>query len=296
LLPKHLVATEALGSLHTIERGANVFPLYLRPLQQTIEDAEGKREPRPNLSDAARAYLASVSGDAAALFHHALATLHAPAYREENAGALRQDWPRVPLPATGDALRVSAAFGREVAALLDTETPVPGVTEPPYRPTLLPLAPVRRVGGGNLNTATDLAVTAGWGHGGSGAPVMPARGKTTEREYTADERAALTAGDADALALLGATCYDVYLNEAAYWACVPVNVWRYTLGGYQVLKKWLSYRERRVLGRDLRTDEVREATAIARRVAALLLLAPALDANYAAMAGATFAPLDKHAP
>ncbi len=261
---------------------SNFFPLLLRPTGKTLFDADGSGEPRPNLSDATRAYLATVGGEAADLFHHALAVLHAPAYREENAGALRQDWPRVPLPATGDALQGSAALGRQVAALLDTETPVPGVTTPPYRPDLLPLTPVRRVGGGNLNTTTDLAVTAGWGHGGGGAPVMPARGKAQEREYTPDERAALTASNGDALALLGATCYDVYLNEVAYWACVPVNVWRYTLGGYQVLKKWLSYRERRVLGRDLTSDEVREATRIARSVAALLLLVPALDANYAA--------------
>jgi predicted helicase len=41
---------------------------------------------------------------AEALFHHAVAAMHSPAYREENAGALRQDWPRVPLPATRDGL------------------------------------------------------------------------------------------------------------------------------------------------------------------------------------------------
>jgi hypothetical protein len=29
---------------------------------------------------------------------------------------------------------------------------------------------------------------------------------------------------------------------------VPANVWRYTIGGYQVVKKWLSYRERALLG------------------------------------------------
>ena len=61
-------------------------------------------------------------------FYHTLAVLHAPAYRDENAGALRQDWPRVPLPDSRDALVASAALGRQIAALLDTETPVPGVT------------------------------------------------------------------------------------------------------------------------------------------------------------------------
>ena len=35
----------------------------------------------------------------------------------------------------------------------------------------------------------------------------------------------------------------------AYWCNVPAAVWRYKLGGYQVLKKWLSYRERNILAR-----------------------------------------------
>ena len=59
----------------------------------------------------------------------ALAQKHAPAYRLENAGALRQDWPRVPLPTSRAAVEASAVLGRQVAALLDVETPVSGVTQ-----------------------------------------------------------------------------------------------------------------------------------------------------------------------
>jgi hypothetical protein len=42
-------------------------------------------------------------------------------------------------------------------------------------------------------------------------------------------------------ALLGDRTCDVYLNGAAYWKNVSSRVWGYTLGGYQVIKKWLSY-------------------------------------------------------
>jgi hypothetical protein len=45
------------------------------------------------------------------------------------------------------------------------------------------------------------------------------------------------------------------------------------------LKKWLSYREREILGRDLQR-EAREVMNMARRIAAILLLQPQLDANY----------------
>ena len=46
---------------------------------------------------------------------------------------------------------------------------------------------------------------------------------------------------------------------------------RYKLGGYQVLKKWLSYRERAILDRPLLPDEVQHFTDAARRIAAILL-------------------------
>ena len=60
------------------------------------------------------------------------------------------------------------------------------------------------------------------------------------------------------------------LNDRAYWRNVPASVWGYRLGGYQVLKKWLSYRERKVLGRSLLPEEVQHFTDTARRIAAIL--------------------------
>jgi len=36
---------------------------------------------------------------------------------------------------------------------------------------------------------------------------------------------------------------------------MPAKVWGYYIGGYQVIKKWLSYREKSVLGRPLAQDE-----------------------------------------
>ena len=75
---------------------------------------------------------------------------------------------------------------------------------------------------------------------------------------------------------------DIFLNAETCWQGVPAAVWEYTLGGYQVLKKWLSYREAALLGRALTADEAAEFTRLARRIAALLALAAELDANYAA--------------
>jgi len=68
-----------------------------------------------------------------------------------------------------------------------------------------------------------------------------------------------------ALKHLGEGTYDIYLNDVAYWRNIPVQVWNYYIGGYQVMKKWLSYRERPLLGRSLTPDEVEEVTRMARR-------------------------------
>jgi len=91
------------------------------------------------------------------------------------------------------------------------------------------------------------------------------------------------------MACLGGACYDVHLSDLAYWRCIPARVWKYTIGGYQVMKKWLSYRERALLGRDLKPDEARYVTEMARRIAAPVLLEPALDENYARVKAYTYA-------
>ena len=134
----------------------------------------------------------------------------------------------------------------------------------------------RLSGPGPLDESKHFAMTAGWGHAGKGGVTMPGKGRIVERDFAAQERESM----GDAVKLLGDRTLDVYLNESAYWANVPARVWEYTIGGYQVVKKWLSYREERLLGRPLTKEEVRYVQEMARRIAAILLLEPALDENY----------------
>ena len=106
----------------------------------------------------------------------------------------------------------------------------------------------------------------GRGHFGSGQAVMPEQSRAVEHACTGPERPAFDAG----LDTLGETTYDIHLNDSAYWRNVPANVWNYRLGGYQVLKKWLSYRERKVLGKAMRVEEVGYFSEVARRIGAIL--------------------------
>ena len=113
----------------------------------------------------------------------------------------------------------------------------------------------------------DFTLMAGWGYFGLGDAVMPGKGRVVERLYSPTER--VEYGNISPL-VLSETVFDVYLNYNAYWRSVPATVWAYKLGGYQVLKKWLSYRERDVLGRALAPEEVQQFSGMARRIAAIL--------------------------
>ena len=340
------LVTSALGDLNQMNSGVYCVPTWLR--ENGLGVGEDGLRRRLNLSPAARRYLDILGMGVEDLFHHVLAVLHDPAYRAANAGALRAEGPRIPLPGWPDlaapagrgalsgrgasrsahspgraggsrtaptaaqaeqaalTLAALAARGRELARLLDPETPVPGVTTGAPRPEIAAIAVPATVDGRNIS-GDDFELAAGWGHFGPGQAVMPGQGRIVQRPYTPAERQALShaappthhsgspsvipakagiqshaptpeavdgiqVNPATTEAALGETTFDVYLNDRAYWRNVPAAVWDYKLGGYQVLKKWLSYRERAILRRPLTPDEIHHFTTTARRITAILLL------------------------
>jgi hypothetical protein len=292
--------TSVLPDYHLLRPNAVAIPFQLRTSssskKKNHQQSSFLTDAQPttaNLSARARVYLAALGINnpdadfetAALIWYHALAIGYAPAYLNENADGIRSDFPRIPLPASRELLEQSAALGKQVAALLDTETAVTGVTTGNIRPELRNLAVIRRTdGAGSLNTeAGDLELRAGWGHRGKGNVVMPGKGRLSTRSYNDAETSSLKAsGQAlqDMLAALGDETHDIYLNDAAAWMNIPSRVWEYTIGGYQVIKKWLSYREFDILGRSIADKEAREVTQTARRIASILLLERALDENY----------------
>jgi Type ISP C-terminal specificity domain/N-6 DNA Methylase len=237
-----------------------------------------------NLSKAVMAYLESIGSEKAKsdatvarlVWLHALATCYSPLYLAEHRDGILGDWPRIPLPSNVSALEASAQLGERLAALLDPDVAVPGVTEGKIDAKLVPLGLLSRLDGKPLKP-TDLALSAGWGHRTTTGVVMPGGGRVKEREYGADEISAL---GHKAIEILGRPL-DLLLNDVATWHAVPANVWEFRIGGYQVVKKWLSYREESVLGRPLTKDEAREVTSMVRRIAAIMLMTDALNSNYA---------------
>ncbi|MFN9674853.1 MAG: type ISP restriction/modification enzyme, partial [Microcystis sp.] len=238
-----------------------------------------------NLSEKSRQYLNQLGinnldeniENASLIWLHALAIGYSPLYLRENADGIRQDFPRIPLPNSQELLIKSAQLGQVIASLLDTENPVIGVTKKPT-PALQKIALISCTDGGNLNPDKgDLIINVGWGHGGKNGVTMPGKGKAIARQYTTAEMSVISP---EMRQLLGTKTYDIYLNDRAYWQNIPARVWEYTIGGYQVIKKWLSYREEKLLGRGLTIAEVQEVSEMTRRITAIILLELDLDDNY----------------
>ena len=266
--------TKHMGSLHLIERGALMFPAWIH--DENIFSRNGCCEKkRPNLSDEAQRYLERLGLSVEDLFYHVLSVLHDPEYRKTNTGGLKMGWPRIPLAGwpggkvrnAAETIAQSAQRGRKLAELLDPDVPVAGVTEGALSPQSLVIAVPRTTDRSSMS-GDDFAMTAGWGRLRQGNVVMPGQGRVVERYYTPDEHAAL----GKSVSSLGETTFDVYINARAFWSNVPAAVWNYRLDGYQVLKKWLSYRERGVLDRPMTVEEVKHFAHTARRIGAILKL------------------------
>jgi hypothetical protein len=261
--------TRSLADHHIVESNVGLFPLYLfsdpdvhsQPTHPGLFGVEAELGAKPNLTVLANEYLERLGARPEDLFFHIVAVLHSPAYKHENGGALRQGWPRVPLPNDFSALERGAALGRQVAGLLDPEVSVAGVTGLQILPHLKGLGELAVGDPRQQAPEADLAVIARWGYSGQGGAVMPGLGRVTGSSR-------------------GDGFVDIHLNDTTRWKDVPERVWGYTLGGYPVLKKWLSYREKAVLGRPLTGDEAQTFTETVRRIEVLLSLHPLLDEHY----------------
>jgi hypothetical protein len=241
-----------------------------------------------NLSEETKLYLKTlgftdIDKDATAYsapWWHSLAIGFSPSYLEEHGEGIAIGWPRIPMPASRTDFDRSVGLGRRLAELINTEADIATVTSGE-------LADHFKIMG--LVSATDLVVSAGWGRKDSKGRVNPGQGRTETRAYTSIEEEAIRKGakilgiDNERVFELLGPPLDIYLNTKTCWRCVPTAVWEYFIGGYQVIKKWLSYREEAILGRALTKEEAREVTGIVRRLASIVLMTDKLNANYSAI-------------
>jgi hypothetical protein len=289
--------TRALPDYHLLRPNVVAMPTHLNgaggaaPRDLLRAGHEGRT--RANLSSAIRSYLTNLQlpnpdedvATAELIWLHALAICYSPEYLSENEDGVKGDFPRVPLPATAATLQNSARLGERLADLVDPDQEVNGVTTGNIAHGLRALGTLTRVS--RQRGPVDLHVTAGWGYAGRDGVIMPGGGRV-ELQHSWPESAELQTSLRavaprvdDPLTLLGAPIH-VFLNDESYWASVPTSVWEYRIGGYQVVKKWLSYRQQDLLGRPLTVEESRHVTNIIRRLSVIVLLTDQLNENYRA--------------
>ncbi len=241
------------------QAGCKVFPLLLVPedgasnIRDFVLDAVLRESGQPLENEDYRLELAEE------VFFHAVAVMHAPSYRRGYRQELAATGPRIPIPADQGLLETSARLGRKVAALFDPTALVDGVNYGDVDPRLQGIATLASADG-RAPRREELAVTLGKANeGGRWEP--SAHGEPSARE-------------------LGEVSFDLHLNDVCAFRCLPEHVAEYSIGQYPVLRKWLSYRREKVVGRPLSLGEARAFNDTARRVGALLLMSSDLEKNF----------------
>jgi hypothetical protein len=150
------------------------------------------------------------------IFHYIYAVLHSPAYRERYAAFLRTDFPRIPIPGSRKVFDALAKLGAELVAwhLLEHQDATKIVA----------------------GAARSAGATAWFGTDFSLVKVAEKSRELADVQGTDDK--------------VG----KVFINATSGFTNVHQSIWQHTIGGYQVLHKWLD--DRRKAGRSLSEDDI----------------------------------------
>lgn len=237
-------------SFHCTDPDARAFP-RLRPVAPSrVGEARSLRQQRLELGGSSRQFETNISTDwirsarlcgvrgddtqvGDCIFFSLVALMFAPSWIQ-SVGTDTDDFPTVPLPSNVASLAQAFEVGRRIAELMDPFSDVPGVTSGRLDSALATIAVPK------LDHA-DWRLTSGSSrHGGKFHP--------------------------------GVNSGSIFWNPKGEWSNVPEEVWGYSVGGFQVLPKWLSYRHYSVIRRPLTFQEIETVTHLCRRIAALLKL------------------------
>ena len=278
-----LLAT-SLFDLHLHDRGSVGFPAEVRPAEtgrSTLFDTDGcdTAVPSANLNEhfwhaVSREWSlgGGLDGEEARgfvrrLFSVCLAICHAPQYEEEHRESLAQDWAHIPVPRDVALFERLANAGGLIATLLNPLADPRLALKATLGDYARQLAVLDSADGAAVRE-DDLVISVP--HFGA------ARGGWRGREFTETEAPPHE---------MGRVTGDLYINDHVFFRNVPEDVWRYELGGYPVLKKWLGYRDaRRRNNRPLSLPEKDHFRGMVQRIAALLSLRPRLNELYEAAA------------
>jgi hypothetical protein len=243
------VAGGAVGSFHSAEPDARVFPLYT-PRTSLLGEAAGEldiesidenRAPTtiaPEWVQAA-AQLVEIRDERTAgeaVFFALFAVMNSPKWISDQPAEM-DDFPQVPLPSDPSIFEDAVATGKQLVMLFDPDREVDGVTRGVILDSLRRLAVEDSVAG-----LIDLE----FGQAGQRAGLYENR--------------------------------TVYWNADHGWRNVPPEVWNFSACGFQVLPKWLSYRKHG----GLTSADRRNFRMLARRIQRIIDLESSCDDLYSA--------------
>jgi len=192
-----------------------------------------------------------------------MALCHAPQYQAEHKESLAQDWAHVPIPKSGEIFEQLCDAGGMLATLLDPVANPSRILGKILEEETRYVAVPSKIGKGSL-AESDLIVEYSFFGGAQGGW---RERSIADNEPTHDQ--------------WGSTTGDLFINNAVFFRHVPERVWRYELGGYPVLKKWLGYRDRgRRPNIPLSMQEIEHLRSMVQRICAVLRLHPTLDSLY----------------
>jgi predicted helicase len=201
--------------------GNNLFPLWLHSGSEVTANIS------PAFVAALQSSLGLTSADyhpedttallhAEKIFHYLYAVLHSPAYRQRYAAFLRTDFPRIPIPGSRRVFDALAKLGAELAAWHLLEHPDATAID--------------------ANHTTHTGAVKWFGS-----------------DFTLNKVAEKSRALAEATVSDGKVG-KVFINATSGFANVHESIWQHTIGGYQVLHKWLD--DRRKAGRSLSQDDI----------------------------------------
>jgi len=211
------------GSVSNKSReSTSAFPLFLRgdDSAQGHDDIFGDSLAQANFSSTfigtVNHLLGTTSIKPQAIFCYAYAILHSPTYRSRYASLLKSDFPRLPLTEQEDLFKALAKLGSELVAwhLLEHQDAINIVA----------------------GSARSAGAVAWFGTDFSLVKVAEKSRELADVQSTDDKMG------------------KVFINATSGFANVHQSIWQHTIGGYQVLHKWLD--DRRKAGRSLSQDDI----------------------------------------
>lgn len=270
------ILVTSLYDLHLHDRGSVGFPAEIQQNQED-DDLFTKRQDgrcanlraeawelfKPIWNPGLDAHSAAARHFVRSLFRVVLAICHSPMYERDHKDSLAQDWAHVPIPKDKRLLAQLVRAGGDIATLLNPMANADAPVRAILGDKAHTLAVMNRSGGGNVRRE-ELTITFSYYGAATGkwSPRAPSDGEPQDAAW-------------------GVGTGDLYINQEVYFANVPEKVWRFELGGYPVLKKWLGYRDsKRRDNEPLTLAEANEFRSIVQRVAALLARHTLLDSLY----------------